>query len=508
MPEPKYEVPIYKVPKTEGAKHTYYVSLLFHKAYRIICMNYNERSLSYHMLDIATRTSVFLGHNDSARVEMLDQHVRQALPLVHPQHPFIRSGLEEQYLPYSSYMYVAKEDGQVVYKDDMLMVVKYDTDTISGEVIELNSLHGNIEGFDKILISTFNQDDRFSKGDILARHSSISEDGFLTLGCNLKCTYISDPYNYKDALIISKSCAEKMKTRIINEEVIDCQYILPVIWKDGEISYPQGTTVNKGDTIFVMKDRYPNNPLNIISSGEEVLAPVSGKLYYSVRIDEVVKTQDEGDYYNNLYKEHLAKEEEIASKIQMIFDMDDEKEALKANAYINYYCPQLNKRRTGKSILLTYWIVQEYPIIRGCKLTNRHGNKGVVAKIMDDELMPMDQYGEHADIIINSMCVTSRMNVGQLFELHVNRANYLYTSKVMADDSLSTDEKLEKLYDMVSQVQPNYINAVFKEYLANCTVEQKEAFLDQVKKHNMVQIVQPPFTEFTYDDCFNISNWI
>ena len=452
------------------------------------------------MLDVATRMMTFLQNNDSARVQMHDSQVKQAICLINPEHPFIRTGLEEQYLPYSSYLYVAKDDGKVIYKDDIIMIVKYKDNT--GEIIKIDSLYGNKEGFDKILITNLNQDDTFYKDQILARHSSISEDGFLTMGCNLKTTYISHPYNFKDALIISETCAKKMSTRIVYEESIDCQYNIPIIWKDNNISYNQGTYVNKGDTIFIIKDRFPNNPMNIVSSGDKVLAPVSGKLYYDIKVDEIVKTRNEEDFYNNLYKNQIAKEEIIAQKIREIYNQDDDKEVLKAEAYINYYCPQLNKRRTGRNMILTYWIVRECPVIRGCKLTNRHGNKGVVARIYPDEKMPMDKYGQYADIVLSSMCCTSRMNVGQLFELHINRANNLYTTNVLNDSTLSTSEKISKLQEMIFSAQPNYVNQTFKEYIDSYDDNQKEEFLNKVKEHNIIQIVQPPFTKFNYENCF------
>ena len=450
------------------------------------------------MLDVASRLIPYLSHDDCTRIQMGSNQIKQSIPLIDAEVPFTRSGFEEEYLEYSSYLYRAKDDGKIIYKDDNILIAKYNGG--SGEVIKIDSLYGNREGFDKMLFTDFNVNDNFHKDEILAYHSSINKDGFLTLGCNLKTTYISNPYNYKDALIISESCANKMRTRSIHEETIDCEDTIPILWNDGKVSYEQGTYVKKAQKIFVIKERSPHNAMNIVSEGEEILAPVSGKLYYKLKIDEVVKTQNEEDYYNKLYKEELAKEELISSKIKEVYNMEDTKEALIANALINYYCPQLNKRRSGKAIILTYWIVEEAPLIRGCKLTNRHGNKGVIAKIYPDNKMPKDSNGEYADIVVNSMCITSRMNVGQLFELHINRANYNYTKKIV-NSLLTIDDKIKKLYEMVSQVQPDYINEVFKDFIDKATEEEKIKFLESVKEHMITQIVQPPFTKFTYEDC-------
>ena len=396
---------------------------------------------------------------------MSASHARQSIPLIHGEVPFIRTGFEEEYLNYSSYLFISKKDGEVIYKDDFIMIVKYNSENNDGEIIPLGGPYGNRDGFDKILFTKLNEGDSFKANTILARHSTISEDGFLTLGCNLKTTYISNPYNYKDALLISESCAKKMSTRMIHEEVIDCYDSIPIIWKNGNVSFPQGSFVSKAQKIFILKQRNPKNPMDITTTGKEILAKASGKLYYQIKTDCFIKTKDEESYYDNLYNEETKREEIIASKIKEIFDLNDYKKQLECNAYINYYCHQLNKKRNGNSIILKYWIVEEQPVKRGCKITNRHGNKGVVAKILPDDQMPKDQNGEYVDVVVNSMCITSRMNIGQLFELHVNRANYLYTKKIIEDENLNIDSKIQKLIDMISQVQPDYINKELKKVI-------------------------------------------
>lgn len=452
------------------------------------------------MLDIAERLPPFNSHNDVVRIQLSCNHARQSLPLINAEVAFIRTGFEEEYLDYSSFLYIAKDDGKVIYKDDLLLIVKYNNSK-SGEIISLGGPYNNKEGFDKLLFTKLNQDDEFKKDDILVRHSTISEDGFLQLGCNLKTTYISNPYNFKDALIISESCAKKMSTRLIHEEVIECIDTIPILWNNNEISYPQGTYVNKAQKIFIFKPRNPKNLIDIVSEGNDILAKASGKLYYQVKIDEVVKTKNEADYYNNIYKKEIEREEIISNKIKEIYDIDNPKELLKCNASINYYCPQLQKRRTGNSIILKYWIVEEYPIQKGCKITNRHGNKGVVSIILPDNQMPRDKNGECCDVVVNSMCITSRMNVGQLFELHINRANNFYTTKVLNDNTLSIDEKINKLYLMACDIQPNYVNEVFKEFIDNSSIEEKEKFIRSISKYNIMQLVVPPFTKFSYEDC-------
>ena len=452
------------------------------------------------MLDAITRCVPFIQHNDVTRIQMSSSQTKQSIPLIHGQVPFIRTGMEEQYLDYSSYLYKAKDSGVITYKDECLLIAKYDN-LPHGEIIKIDSLYGNREGFDKILNTKFNINDRFNKGDILAHHTTIDENGFLRLGYNLKTTYISHPNNFKDAILISESCAKKMSTRIIYEETIDCVETIPLLWYHNQISYPQGTFVNKAEPIFVIKEKVPSNPVQIVSDGEEILAPVSGKLYYNIKIDEIIKNEDEKDYYNSLYKEEITKEELIAQKISELYNDSIQYDSLLKDAYINYYCPQLNKHRSGKSIILTYYIVQEIPLLKACKLSNRHGNKGTISEIYSNEKMPTDRFGEHADIVVSAMCVNTRMNIGQLFELHTTRADYINTKKVLNNESLNRDQKINELFEMISHIQPDYINKEFKKYMDNATDSQKDQFLESVKKYSITQIVHPPFTKFDYNDC-------
>lgn len=344
------------------------------------------------MLDVATSLIPFISHNDCVRCQMAATQSKQAIPLIKPEVPFIRTGFEERYLHYTSYLYRAADNGTITYKDPVLMICKYDHG--HGQLIRLGGPYANREGFDKQLHTSYRLGDRFTKGSILARHSTINENGFLTLGTNLKTTYISCPYNFKDAIVVSESCAKKMASKYIHEEIIDCTDTIPILWNHNSISYPQGTFVSKAQPIFVVKQKNPINPMHVVSSGDEILAPATGRLYYKIIIDEIVRTQGEQDYYAEIYKEELTKEALIEEKIMELYNLDNLKDSQECGAYINYHCPQLHRHRSGKSIMLCYWIVEECDVIKGCKLSNRHGNKGVVSQIYEDKDMPKTLTGD------------------------------------------------------------------------------------------------------------------
>ena len=438
------------------------------------------------MLDCASRIIPFLNHNDCIRNQMASTQTKQAIALLNPEIPFVRTGYEEQFLDYSSYLYLAKASGKVIYNDGELLIVKYHEHESEGEIINLGGETKNQDGFDKRLLTNLKVDEEFYEGDVLARHSSISEDGFLQLGSNLVTTYITDPYNFKDALVVSESCAKKMTIRYVYETVLKCEDTIPVIWYKGQISYPQGTFVNKADPIFRLKYRNPSTPTQLVHPGTLITTPVSGRLYYEIIVDEIVKTRKEEAYFETKYEESLSRQKNLCIVIDSVFSKD----SYKADAYKRLYCPQVFVKRSGKSIILKYYIVQEDPINRGSKLSNRHGNKGEVSQIRPDHLMPKTKDGVTADIIVSPLSVPSRMNPGQLFELHMTRAMKIVLGK--AREAQTLDEKKEIICDFLYKVQEKEITDILYNSFNLDTWES-------IDKSDGIQIIQRPFHCCTYE---------
>lgn len=442
------------------------------------------------MLDAVTRTTPYLCNDDCTRIQMAAGQGRQVIALENPSIPYIRTGYEEQYLKYTSFLYKAKDNGVVAYRDESLLIVKYDDPRLGGEVINLGWEVRNYDGFDKRLLSNLSINDTVRKDQILARHNTISEDEFLRLGCNLTTTFISHPYGFKDACVVSESCSKKMVIRYVNEEILEFEDAIPVLWYNGNISYPQGTEVKKAQEIFYTKNRNPQNAQHIVSNGSAIRAVATGKLYYKIIVDEVIKTKNEEDYYEELYKNEVAKEQNIAALIDYTFPQNP----LKADAYKRYYCPQMSTRRSGNSVTLIYWIVEEVPIIKGCKLSNRHGNKGVCSIVLPDDEMPTRiSDGVHADIIISPLSVTSRMNCGQLFENHTNAAmkKIFYQAKELK----TLEERKELIYKFMGYMQEPSLNDIFYKNF-------NQSMWDNMVKEDGFQLIERPFNSCTFDNLY------
>lgn len=442
------------------------------------------------MLDAVSRMIPFIANDDCTRVQMASNQMSQAVTLIEPEVPFIRTGYEEEFLEETSYLYKAIDDGIVLYRDEKLLIVKYDQPENEGQIIDLGGEVKNIDGFDRCLHSNFISNQTFKKGDILARANTIHKDGFLSLGRNLNTCFISHPYAYKDAIPISETCAEKMKIKYIYEEILEFEDTIPTIWYNNEgISYPQGTYVEKAQEIFFVKNRNPLYIQNVVDPGQPIKAKASGKLYYNLIIDEIVKTRNEQDYYEDEYNNRIEKEKEISNYIDIAFGEN----TLKADAYKRFYCPQQFIKRSGKSIILKYWIVQEVPVMKGCKLSNRHGNKGVVSIILPDKEMPMSESGIHADIITTPLSVVSRMNVGQLEECHMNAAMKRVFKQASQMNTL--EERKNHIAGFLDCVQEPILNDLFRKSF-------NQDVWNLMERDQGFQIIQRPFKSCSFDNLF------
>ncbi len=440
------------------------------------------------ILSTTSRCVPFLEHNDTTRCQMGCAQTRQAVTLLQPHVPYVRSGYEEQYLDYTSYCYRATYDGRVVHRDRWILIVKYDTDDpiCPGEAISLGWTVANRDGFDKRLISTLNTGDTFTKGTLLARHPSISPDGFLRLGKNLMTTFISCPYNYKDAIAISETCAKKMAMRYVHSHEMIFEDDAPIVWINDTIGHPQGTFVKKADPIFVIK---PKNPLFISSvthPGKVIRMPVSGCLFWDVEVDCVLKTPKEIAAYDAIYDKQIDDATRVGAAIDFVFGADP----YMADAYKRRYMGHAGDRRNGSCIVLRYWIVEEVDIQRGSKLSNRHGNKGVVSVIFPDKDAPHTEHGEVVDVILNPMSIPSRRNVGQLFELHITRAMNKTFNKAMVCDTL--DERKALVGNFLQKVQHPRLTELFMQQF------NEDMWNDMVHAQGF-QMISRPFESYSYE---------
>ncbi|NQU83491.1 MAG: DNA-directed RNA polymerase subunit beta [Parcubacteria group bacterium] len=357
---------------------------------------------SKQIVSVATSLIPFLEHDDGVRALMGTNMQRQAVPCIKPDAPLIGTGIEKPIAHNSGQIVVAPSDGKVV--------------SVSGDKIEFLGKDKKVKTYilNKFLRSNHstcinqrvlvNIGDVVKKGQVLVDGSAI-EDGELAIGQNVLCAFLSwDGYNYEDAIILSERLVhddrytsihiENFKVEVrdtkLGPEVITSD--IPNISEeklknlDAEGIIRVGAEVSSGD-ILVGK---------ITPKGETELSPEE-KLLRAIFGEKARDVRD-----SSLYLEHGEHGKVVDIKV---FSRENGDKL---------------PPRVIKTIQVSVADLRKIQV--GDKLAGRHGNKGVISRIVPIEDMPFLEGGTPLDIMLSPLGVVSRMNLGQILETHFGLA--------------------------------------------------------------------------------------
>lgn len=374
------------------------------------------------IVSVATACIPFLENDDASRALMGANMQRQAVPLLQPHSPFVGTGIEYKIAKDSGVGIVAKENGTITYVDSLRIV---NTDA-AGKPHTYQ-----LRKFARSNASTcINQKpivkvgEEVEAGDILADGPSM-ENGELALGQNVTIAYMTwYGYNYEDAIIMSeRMVSDDVYTSIHLEEYdIDCRDTKlgpEEITRD--IPNVNENLIRKLDAngiIMVGSEVKENDILvgKVTPKGQSEVSPEE-KLLLAIFGEKSKEVRD-----NSLKVPHGGAG--IVHSIR-VFNRKDGADL-----------------PPGVSTRVKVYIAQKRKISEGDKMSGRHGNKGVISKILPLEDMPFMEDGRPIDIILNPFGVPSRMNIGQILEIHLGYAakklNQKFATSVF--DGLSNED--------------------------------------------------------------------
>ncbi len=351
------------------------------------------------IVSITTAMIPFLEHDDANRALMGSNMQRQAVPLVRPEAPLVATGMERIAARDSGQIVVAARDGVVTSSDSLEIAVKYDDGT--EEKYPLTKFIRTNQGTCLNHRAIVHAGQRVTKGQVMADGSS-TEDGELALGQNILCAFMSwEGYNYEDAIVISEEMMREDKFTSIHIEKYELEARdtklgpeeitrdIPNVGEEGLRDLDEfgivriGAEVNPGD-ILVGK---------ITPKGETELTP-EAKLLRAIFGEKAREVRD-----TSLRVPHGEQGTVINVKV-FSRDKNDDLPA-------------------GVNQLVKVWVARKRKISVGDKMAGRHGNKGVIARILPQEDMPFLPDGRPVQVVLNPIGVPSRMNLGQVFETHL-----------------------------------------------------------------------------------------
>ena len=357
---------------------------------------------TYQMFSAATAMIPFVDHDDANRALMGSNMQKQATPVLIPEAPLVATGIESHAARNTGRLVIAEEAGEVTYCDARKVVVT----PSSGKPHEyklqgLTQTNQNSAFMQRPIVKT---GDKVKKGDVLADATS-SDQGQMALGQNVRVAFMSwNGANYEDAIIVSERLVEESKFTTVHIEDFECAV------RDTKL----GAEVTTHDIPNVGEMRLKNlDEEGVVRIGAEVRP---GDIL-------VGKVTPKGE--TQLTPEERLLRSIFGDKAKDVKDTSLRMEGGKRGRVIGvkvFSREQGDQLESGiiKKIVVT--VAQVRNVSVGDKLAGRHGNKGVISRVLPVEDMPYDKDGNPVDIILTPLGVPSRMNLGQILELHLGLA--------------------------------------------------------------------------------------
>ena len=354
------------------------------------------------VVSVATAMIPFLENDDANRALMGANMQRQAVPLLKTERPYVGTGMEYKAAVDSGVCIIAKQDGivhsvsadEIIIKDDVGLEYRY----------KLTKFKRSNQGTCVNQRPIVNKGERVEKGQVLA-DGPATADGEVSLGKNALIGFMTwEGYNYEDAVLLNENLVKNdVFTSIhIEEYEIEC--------RDTKLGPEEITRdiPNVGDD--ALKDLDENGIIRIgaeVHAGDILVGKVTPKGETELTAEERL--------LRAIFDEKAREVRDNSLKVPhgesgVIVDV---------KVFTRENCDELSP---GVNMLVRCYIAQKRKISVGDKMAGRHGNKGVVSRILPQEDMPFLPDGTPLDIVLNPLGVPSRMNIGQVLEVHLGMA--------------------------------------------------------------------------------------
>ncbi|MSX51458.1 MAG: DNA-directed RNA polymerase subunit beta, partial [Actinobacteria bacterium] len=351
------------------------------------------------MVSVATAMIPFLEHDDANRALMGSNMMRQSVPLMRAEAPLIGTGMEFRAAVDAGDVVVATKAGVVTeLSADQVTVMNDDSTYLTYPLHKFTRSNQGTSYNQKVIVS---EGQRLEVGSVIA-DGPCTENGEMALGKNLLVAFMSwEGHNYEDAIILSQ--------RLVQDDVLTSIHI-------------EEYEVDARDTKLGAEEITRDIP----NVSEEVLADLDDRGIIRVGADVVPgdilvgKVTPKGE--TELTPEERLLRAIFGEKAREVRDTSlkvPHGESGKVIGVTVFESEEGNELAAGVNQLVRVYVAQKRKIQDGDKLAGRHGNKGVISKILPQEDMPFLEDGTPVDVILNPLGVPGRMNVGQVLEMHL-----------------------------------------------------------------------------------------
>ncbi len=380
------------------------------------------------IVSVATALIPFLEHDDANRALMGANMQRQAVPLLRPDAPIVGTGMEYRAAKDSGSLVVSHHTGKVSAVDAHSVVISNAEGDHRYELLKfVRSNAGTC--INQRPIVKFGE--MVSAGQIIADGPS-SDDGELALGQNVLVAFIPwEGYNYEDAILISERMVKEDRFTSIHIEEYECEA------RDTKLGPEEITRdiPNVGEE--ALKDL---DERGIIRVGAEVRPE-------DILVGKVTpKGETELTAEERLLRAIFGEKSREVRDTSLKVPHGEKGKIIDVKVFSRENGDELSP---GVNQLVRVYVAQKRKILQGDKMAGRHGNKGVIAKVLPEEDMPYLEDGSPVDIVLNPLGVPSRMNLGQIMETHLGLAAHMLGMHVATPvfDGAHSEDIVEWLQD-------------------------------------------------------------
>ncbi len=378
------------------------------------------------LVSVAAAMIPFLEHDDANRALMGANMQRQAVPLMISDSPIVGTGIEYRAAKDSGIMVLAKESGTV--------------ERVTGDEIVIKNINGNRDTYKLRKFKRTNggtcinqrpivkKGEKVNKNDVIADGPS-TQNGEMALGKNVLIAFTTwEGYNYEDAILLNERLVKEDVYTSIHIEDYDCEC------RDTKLGPEEITRDIPNIGEDSLKDLDENGIIRIgaeVRPGDILVGKVTPKGETELTAEERLLRAIFGEKAREVRDTSLRVPHGEAGTIV------DVKVFTRENS---------DELAPGVNQVIRVYIAQKRKISVGDKMAGRHGNKGVISRILPEEDMPFMPDGTPVDIVLNPLGVPSRMNLGQVLEVHLGAAARMLGIKVATPvfDG-ATEEDIEEL---------------------------------------------------------------
>jgi DNA-directed RNA polymerase subunit beta len=458
---------------------------------------------------------------DSTRTNMFCNHFVQSVVPINGDFPKVFTNFENQVGKYSSSYKVADRDWKILYKikknDLNYIYVLYDEEKKYIHIINFKEAERITEKYGysyESLVKDKQEGDIINKDELIYRSAAHDNDLNFRFGHNLKALFLA--YNnktYEDALVISEEVCDKLACHNVEDVEISINtndVLINKYGKNGEYKCFPDIGEELDDRILCARRRINNDSIltDLMDSNITKINLDTDTIFYT-QLGKVIDI----DVYSNMPVETLSKYKYNTQLIKYINDLQHyyaeivdklktyyEDESITKSDDFNYTYKRaldyINEKRkfrydgnTFDNIMLKIKVLSVNRVKIGSKLSGRYGNKGCVSLILPKEKMPCNEYGEHADIILNPLGVISRMNIAQNYEQELNYFGDNIVRLMKKEDT--NEARFNVLIDFLNDVNKTYAEYIEKTY-NDLDIDGQNAFFNEIFEKGIF-IHQPPF---------------